>query len=154
MGKRFFTMLLVCLSVLPGLGGQVRAADLKANFRVETDPTRARIPVLSWDSEGGDRARVNLLRAGTGVGLRIRLRGDWQEAEKLETEVEKVSPTETRYRVTIARDAKLEWRIHAGDAELTMWFNATVSGLMEGLEVRFPFDPRVAATTLLPSAWD
>jgi hypothetical protein len=24
----------------------------------------------------------------------------------------------------------------------------------EGLELLFPFDPRVAATTLLPSAWD
>ena len=36
-------------------------------FRVEADAKRARILALSWDTEGGDCARLNLLRSETSV---------------------------------------------------------------------------------------
>jgi hypothetical protein len=50
-------------------------------FRVETDPARARISVLSWDTEGGDRARMNLLRSGTNIGLRLKVGGQWRAGD-------------------------------------------------------------------------
>ena len=152
---RFFTTLLIVAFALPRLRGEVVAEDAKAKatFLVQTDPARARISFLSWDTEGGNRAKVNLLRSLSSVGLRIKQSGDWRDVNKLETQVEK-GQTETCYRITIARDAKLEWRILSGEDGLTMVFNTTVSGLLEGLELRFPFDPLVVATTVLPSNWD
>jgi hypothetical protein len=37
----------------------------------ETDPVRTRLPALSWGTEGGARAAMNLLRTGTAIGLRV-----------------------------------------------------------------------------------
>ena len=56
--------------------------------RFEPDPTRARIPLLSWDTEGGDHARNNLLRTGSAVGLRVKLNGQWRGGEEFPTQVE------------------------------------------------------------------
>ena len=46
-----------------------------AAMRLEPDPDRAIVRFLGGDSEGGSRARTNLLRAGTGLGLRARMGG-------------------------------------------------------------------------------
>ncbi len=99
---------------------------------------------------------MNLLRTGTAIGLRVKVNGQWSGGETFETQVEKVGVAETRYRLVIAPDADLEWRVRPGAGQLTMTFLARGAGLhqVEGIELGFPFDPRVAATTLLPSAWD
>ncbi len=55
----------------------------KSVFRVEADSTRARIGALSWDTEGGDRGRVNLLRLGTSVRLLIKSGGQWRASDSL-----------------------------------------------------------------------
>ncbi|MBI3853547.1 MAG: hypothetical protein HY298_25160 [Verrucomicrobia bacterium] len=145
-----------CAIILLGLSPRVLAADANAVLRLEADPARARLPVLSWDTEGGDRARVNLLRTGTAIGLRVKVNGQWSGGETFETKVEKVDKTETRYRLGLAPDAELEWRVRPGAGQLTMTFVARGAGLspVEEVELEFPFDPRVAATTLLPSSWD
>ena len=135
---------------------QTLAADPAAIFRLEADPAHARIPVLSWDTEGGNRAKMNLLRADTAVGLRIKMNGQWRGGETFATRVEKNGGAETRYRLALAPDAQLEWRLQPGTGRLTMSFDGQGAGLsrVEGLELEFPFDPRVAATTLLPQVWD
>lgn len=148
---------LVCrCAILLGLSHQVLAADPAAVLRLEADPARARLPVLSWDTEGGDRAGMNLLRTETAIGLRVKINGQWRGGETFETQVEKVGAAETRYRLLLAPDAELEWRVRPGAGQLTMTFLARGAGLsrVESIELGFPFDPRVAATTLLPSAWD
>ena len=125
-------------------------------FSVDTDAKRARISELGWDTEGGDRARFNLLRAGTSIRLIIKSGGQWRASDSLETQVEQRSVTETRYHLALAPSTELEWRIQRADKELTMVFRAKGPGLTnaQGLEVAFPFDPRATATTLLPAAWD
>ncbi|MDD2765196.1 MAG: hypothetical protein PHE83_14625 [Opitutaceae bacterium] len=135
---------------------QAHAADPAAVFRLEVDPVHARVPVLSWDTEGGDRAKMNLLRTDTAVGLRIKMNGQWRGGETFATRVEKAGGAETCYRLALAPDAELEWRLQPGAGRLTMTFAAHGAGLsrVEGLELEFPFDPRVAATTLLPQVWD
>lgn len=149
---------LVCSGVfLLGAAHQILAADIPtALIRLEVDPTHARVPVLSWDTEGGDRAKMNLLRSDTAVGLRIKLNGQWHGGETFATQVEKIGDAETCYRVALAPDAELEWRIQVGAGRLTMQFGGQGAGLsrVEGLELGFPFDPRMAATTLLPKVWD
>jgi hypothetical protein len=50
-------------------------------LRVETDPQSPAIAFLSWDTEGGEQARMNLLRSGSVI--RVCIAGEWLEAEKL-----------------------------------------------------------------------
>lgn len=128
----------------------------KSVFRVETDSTRARISVLSWDTEGGDRTRVNLLRPGTGVRLLIKSGGQWRASDSLAAQVEKLGATEIRYHLEVTPNTELEWRIRRAQSDLAMVFLAKGPGLtnVQGLELAFPFDPRATATTLLPAAWD
>lgn len=147
--KRLF---MVCS--LLALSHQVLAADPKTVFRLEVDPGVARIPVLSWDTEGGGRARMNLLRTGATVELRIKIAGQWRAGHTFDTRVETAGAAETRYRFVIAPDAQLEWRVSAAQGGLKMLFQGHGLGAVEGLELKFPFDPRVTATTVLPSAWD
>ncbi len=156
MHRRLLPRLLCNCAVLLGISHHAVATDAAAIFRLEADSAHARIPVLSWDTEGGDRAKMNLLRTDTAVGLRIKMNGQWRGGETFATQVEKVGGAETRYRLALAPDAELEWRLQSGAGQLTMTFATQGSGLsqVEGLELEFPFDPRVAATTLIPKVWD
>lgn len=150
------TRWIICWSFLLTALPQALTAEPASVIRLETDPARARIPVLSWDTEGGDRAKMSLLRADAAVGLRIKMNGQWRGAETFETQVEKAGGEETCYRLSLAPDAELEWRLQSGAGRLTMTVTARGTGLnlVEGIELEFPFDPRVAATTLIPKAWD
>ncbi|MEO5802716.1 MAG: GH116 family glycosyl hydrolase [Verrucomicrobiota bacterium] len=151
-------IVLICLAVIgaPQLSQEIFAADPKTIFRFEADTNRARVPGLSWDTEGGDRAKLNLLRAGTNIGLRIKTGGQWRAGDTFDTKVGKISSSETRYQLELGANAELEWRIRSSANELTMTFRAKGAALtnVEGMELEFPFDPRATATTLLSSTWD
>ena len=155
---RTFLTLVCVLASFPGVTAFAAKPNegSKSVFRVDPDSTRAGIGVLSWDTEGGDRTRVNLLRSGTSVRLLIKSAGQWRASDSLEAEVEKLGATETRYHLKVAPNTELEWRIRRVQHELAMSFRAKGQGLtnVQGLELAFPFDPRATATTLLPAAWD
>src|ERR1019366_1563634 len=86
----------------------------------EADPTRARLPLLSWDTEGGGQAQKNLLRTGSAAGLRVRLDGQWRGGEEFPTQVERISGAETLYRLALAPEIVLEWRLHSAAGALKM----------------------------------
>jgi hypothetical protein len=69
--------LAVCLAMTPVLGTEPPTAVC----RVETDAKLAQIPFLSWDTEGGNRAQTNLLRAP--VELRLRGAERWIGSKEL-----------------------------------------------------------------------
>ena len=140
---------------LQGFAASPRAAE-RPVFRLEADAAQARIGVLSWDTEGGDRTHVNLLRLGTSVRLMVKSAGQWHASDSLPAQVERRGTNDTRYRLAPAPGMVLEWRIQQEPSELTMSFRAKGVGLtnLQGLELAFPFDPHATATTLLPSAWD
>jgi beta-glucanase (GH16 family) len=125
-------------------------------FRIEAETNRARIPALGWDTEGGDRARINLLRPNTAIGLRLKMNGQWRGAETFQARLEKQTETEVCYRIAFLPDADLEWRIRLGPKRLTMSFTARGNGSkrVERVELEFPFAPLGAATTVLSSEWD
>lgn len=126
-----------------------------ANIRVETHPTSPSISVLSWDTEGGDRAKLNLLRKDSAVSLRVRIAGKWWPATGCTTKAEKTGKG-VRYRLAIAAGAELVYDVEPTSDRLTLNLSSEGAGMaaVEGLELTFPFDPRAAATTVLPAAWN
>jgi hypothetical protein len=124
-------------------------------LRVETDPQSPAIAFLSWDTEGGEQARMNLLRSGSVI--RVCIAGEWLEAEKLQSEkLPSVSPSKgSRYRLSPADDITLTWTVAMHDADLSITLAGEGTGLdrVEAVELVFPLDPRMTATTVLPSKW-
>src|ERR1019366_4621895 len=115
-------------------------------------PTRARLPLLSWDTEGGGQAQKNLLRTGSAAGLRVKLNGQWRGGEEFPTQLERIGGAEILYHLALAPETVLEWRLrsNAGALKMTLGLTGRAPSHLEGIELLFPFDPRVAATTLLP----
>ena len=74
-------------AILPGMAlillTLVAQSAAKPVLRVETDPQSPAIAFLSWDTEGGEQARMNLLRSGSVI--RVRIAGEWLETEKLQS---------------------------------------------------------------------
>ena len=132
------------------LPGQLSATPV---VRIKTDPARPLIPFLSWDTEGGKRAEQNLLRDDSQVSLRIQTNGAWRPAEKFP--VRRLEKLGTGYEIEVRPDAKLIWSIRQIDDRLSFGFSSAGRGLdaVTGIEMRFPFNPRLTPTTLLPSAW-
>lgn len=125
-------------------------------IRIDADPNHARLPWLSWDTEGGGRECMNLLRTGTAVGLRVKLDGRWRGGDEFQTQVKELSNGESRYLLVMPHAGELEWEMKSGRGQLKLTFRFTgeAENRPEGLELLFPFAPRVAATTLLASSWD
>jgi hypothetical protein len=124
-------------------------------LRIETDPKLPLIRVLSWDTEGGERARTNLLRNGAGLSLRIRAAGEWRDAVSFPVKTQ-TRPGGTHYRLQVGANATLDWDVTTPrPGELTMAFIAEGGGgdWPGGMEMVFPFDPGVTPTTVLPALW-
>lgn len=134
--------------------GQSPTAEPSPVLRLEADPKRPLVPVLSWDTEGGSRARSNLLRSGAGVGVRVREGDRWRDGIELPAEVHS-SAEATRYRLQLTPDSALRWDIAVSPRSLTMTLAAEGSETISpgSLEMVFPFDPMVTPTTVLPSLW-
>jgi len=123
-------------------------------LRIETDPQRGVAPVLSWDTEGGDRCRSSLLRKGAGVGLRVRTGGTWRDGTELPTAAQ-ASGDATRYRIQVNSQCTIEWDIFVSSANFRMTLTAEGSAVLppKSVELVFPFDPMVTPTTVLPGTW-
>jgi hypothetical protein len=118
--------------------------------RIEADCQRAMLPLLSWDTEGGDRAKCNLLRAG--VSLKQRSANSSVKSANLTGEGEKHGADEVRFRLA-ASAANFDWAIRAAHGKLTMQFVGGKNDV-DHLELLFPFNPLMAATTILPARWE
>ncbi len=142
-----------CLAGVSSFGEIKNSAmpDPKPVIRVETDTANALIPVLSWDTEGGDRARTNLLRDP--VRLRTMNNGQWTDTRDLPTQHEEVGNSGTRYHIAVNPDTDLVWAITTEPNRLTMQIGKHGQGA-EKAELVFPFNPRTASTCVLPSGWD
>jgi Bacterial alpha-L-rhamnosidase 6 hairpin glycosidase domain len=123
--------------------------------RLETDPTRPAVTFLSWDTEGGDRARTNLLRPRWPVSLRVFVQGGWLAAEGLPTKKEGIGSNGIRYVIDVGIGAELVWEILPANGKLDLVLAARGMGIrrIEAVEILFPFDPQVTPTSVLPSRW-
>ena len=126
-----------------------------AVFRVEADAKSAKIPVMSWDTEGGDRAKTNILRAP--VELQVHVDGAWRNSSEIPVRCESASGGGTRYHLQLAHGAELTWHIRVERSEyLGMSFSGRglEGGGVDAIKLFFPFDPCATATTVLADTWD
>jgi hypothetical protein len=126
-----------------------------AILRFEPNHDHASIPFLSWDTEGGDRAQHNLLRQGPGLTLRLKTGDSWRQAVDLPVRKERLGTDGVRYRLTVSPQEALIWNIKLEHGRLTVSFAQHLRGKSgaDGLELVFPFDPRVTPVTAIPSDW-
>ena len=121
--------------------------------RVKMDTEKPLISFLSWDTEGGDRVNSNLLRNDSWVSLQIQSGGAWHPAEQFP--VRRMEMQGAGYEIEVRPNAKLGWRVLQDHDRLS--FNLSASGsridAITGIELRFPFNPRLTPTTVLPSVW-
>jgi hypothetical protein len=88
------------------------------------------ITFLSWDTEGGDRAAMNLLYAP--VSLSVQSDGEWIQIP--------------------ADGARSHWSVSLDGATFTIRVH-TDDPAVSRLRLVFPFNPRIAATTFFPTDW-
>jgi hypothetical protein len=121
--------------------------------RMETDPALPLVPILSWDTEGGDRLRTNLLRS-PGLRLRIRPGAEWLEATELSATALPI-PQGRKYSFQLPQDSAFHWEIFTANDGLTMSFSAQGAGVsrLGNIEVVVPFAPGVTPTTVVPHDW-
>ena len=131
-------------------------AGCPPGLKIEPDLERARVPFLGWDTEGGPRTNINLLRAGAGMRLRIQASGQWRESADLPTQREQAGNNTTRYRVAVRTDAALVWSLESKGSSLVTKIFGQGKGWPEvgAIELVLPFDPTVTPTTVLPRDWD
>lgn len=119
-------------------------------FRVTAEAERAVLSALGWDTEGGDRARVNLLRAPAEVRL---LRG----GKQVPADVQFSMPDAWTvcYRLEAGGGAALVWETALTEAGLEWRFRAEAGAepAVDALELTLPVSPRAAATGVIAPVW-
>lgn len=156
-------LLTVLIGITPGvLFGETETffqkpdeSQTKACLRFEADSQAARIPFVSWDTEGGERAQTNLLRANAAVLPRICINGSWRDGTDFPTEIEKTAEG-IHYQIHYAKDSVLIWTLQTDKERLSFGFSfqGKPKEFPEILEIVFPFNPQVTPTTVLPHRWN
>jgi len=109
--------------------------------------------MLGWDTEGGDRAKLNLLRSP--IVLRFRTGGRWRSSADLRTRFVGKGLSRMRYELSVAPGSVLAWTVDTSAGGMTMSFSGAgpEMGRLRAIELLFPWDTRLAATTVLAADW-
>ena len=124
-------------------------------FRIELDAQHAQVLLLSWDTEGGDRAQRNLLRLNSPLVLRVRVAGIWRTSGKIEARRKELRNGGAFYALAVAPGAELHWTVHPSPSRLIMSISGQGHRIrdVEAVEMLFPFDPKATPTTIIPQSW-
>ncbi|RPI98138.1 MAG: hypothetical protein EHM31_12255 [Candidatus Aminicenantes bacterium] len=152
-----------------GKGGDDRASQLSTAapapaapvIKITTDEASPGISFLSWDTEGGDKAATNLLRAGSAVRVQYladsaagKAGGENAWADAKVAGRRHGSDANISFVDLLAGKARLEWRIETlGQLSLAFFALDPAPAVPGSLRLIFPFDPKVTSTTVLPSEW-
>ena len=138
-------LLILVVAALTLVIGLPSAVSQEPMLRVQASPQAAALTFFSLDTEGTGREARNLLRTGSAVTLR----SEGTAVEFVETTVGKHS---VAYTVKTSSGARLLWQSSWSNGRLECSFEAHGPDMVPFV-LRFPFDPRVTATTVLASAW-
>jgi len=140
-------LLAVLIAVLFAVSSGAQQSS-SPQLRFAADPERPAVTFLSWDTEGGDRVRTNLLRPNAGIRLRFQVDGAWREAEMSGRRADEQS---VRYELRAGK-ARIDWELRSEGHNLFIKLS-TGKRPVDGLQIVFPFDPRITPTTVLPNVW-
>jgi hypothetical protein len=160
----------------PSPGGAAPALSAPV-IKIMTDEASTGISFLSWDTEGGEKAATNLLRAGSAVrmqylaGSRNPKEDPWKDADvahrrhggdenivfldlqagkmKLEWRIETINELS---RIATDRESKMPLEA-LGSLNLTIYDFDAAPTAPGSLRLIFPFDPKVTSTTVIPAEW-
>jgi hypothetical protein len=130
-------------------------SGLEPVVRVKPDAHHALVSVLSWDTEGGSRAQINLLRLNSPLVLRIRVGGVWRTSDEFHPRVERAADGGISYMLSVSPETELRWTIRPSPTSLVMTLSGHGPSIqnIEAVEMLFPFDPKVTPTSILPQTW-
>ena len=107
---------------------------------------------LSWDTEGSAQTKLNLLRAGPNVVFQIATNRTWANGGAFVVGTQSADGT---IALGTAGKTELLWSART-DGSAMVWSLKNVGtggGAISAIRVTLPFNPRMAATTVLPAGW-
>jgi hypothetical protein len=125
-------------------------ASPSLQLNLEAERSSARITRLGWDTEGGNRAKVNLLKAP--VELRLFHGG---RAVNVPAHAETPNPETVRYGLSLSDNKQIAWEIGVQTDRLRMRVtsNGDIAQNVDRLELVFPFEPTTAVTCVIADNW-
>ncbi len=119
-------------------------------LNLEADRDTARITRLGWDTEGTNRAGINLLKSP--IELRVYKGGSRQKAP---ANVEMPNADTIRYHFPISGKAGITWETSVGSGQWCMRLssNGALSESVDKLELVFPFEPATVVTCVIADNW-
>lgn len=112
------------------------------------------ITAIGWDTEGGERASTNLLRTGAAITLWINVQGEFREESAFPTKIIRQCDASLTYIMLCDGGGEVTWTIRQAADRFSCEFAVTGTRQIHGMELRFPFNPRITATTVLPARWE
>ena len=114
-------------------------------LRAKADLKTATLSFLSWDTEGGDRAKLNLLRSGVSLVGRA-----GTNVVKLAGRGVKNGKDAVVFRL-VGAEAEITWTVRIRDGGMRMAFSGNGPGLtnLQGLVLTFPLEMTATATVPL-----
>jgi hypothetical protein len=143
--------MILSLAVFSGVMDGIEVPSAKPVVRLVADAASPEFSFLSWDTEGGSRASRNLLYES--VSLWLRVGGAWISGAQLAPETLVQSEAHTAYRMKFEGGGTVDWHVRQEKGMITFRFVVDKAATVESMRIVFPFDPRAAATTVIPSAW-
>ena len=123
-------------------------------IKIRADESAPGLSFLSWDTEGGEKAATNLLRAGSAVRVQFFTESGagWQDAKVVSRRTG--SGGDVSFLDLDAGGIRLEWRVEPpGTLRLTLFAGDAAPTAPGSLRLLVPFDPKVTSTTVLPTEW-
>lgn len=119
-------------------------------LNLEADRESAHITRLGWDTEGTNRAGINLLKAP--VELRM-IKGN--NVLNPPASVETPDAGTVRYRFSLTEEKQIAWEITVQPDALRMQVSSDgdIAKEVDSLELVFPFEPATAVTCVISSNW-
>ncbi len=113
----------------------------------------AALPIFGLDTEGGDRAKTNLLKEP--IRLLFTL-ADGGRVDSADIEaVSAVTPNRVRYTLTPLAGTAVDWQVWLDGQQLWMSFalSGPAAACVASVQLLIPFDPRAMGTTVLAEEW-
>lgn len=125
----------------------------KMIYNIEASAKKARINVLGIDTEGGDRAKLNLLKES--ISLLITLKnGEVINSNAIKSEPV-IKNNSVEYKFSFVKEADIFWKISFDNPNLKMKVNLSgkAKERIKRIELFIPFDPAQMGTNVISDRW-